>query len=146
MILTSNASLANDRVTVIDGDTIKYGTTRIRLKEIDAPELGQECKNKTTGFTFDCGEKSKKTLLQLMQSRSIRCKYDARDDKYGRKLGTCFAGELNLNAAMISKGWAVTPDGYPSQYRLLEYGAKEAGRGIWETIFIHPREWRKFKK
>lgn len=55
------------RASIIDGDTITIGTTRVRLNGIDAPESGQTCRN-ATGNTWRCGAKAANALSDYGQN------------------------------------------------------------------------------
>ena len=75
---------------VIDGDTVSAesrGTEiKIRLSEIDAPEMGQPF-----------GTNSKKCLSELIrENSSLKFKSDGQDG-YGRSLGWLMADQINLN-------------------------------------------------
>ena len=53
ILLAAQAS-AGELVRVIDGDTLKMGSDRIRLWGIDAPESRQKCRD-GNGAAFTCG-------------------------------------------------------------------------------------------
>ncbi len=48
------------RPYIIDGDTVVLGKTHIRLKGIDAPEIGQSCEG--AHGTYDCGGEARNKL------------------------------------------------------------------------------------
>ena len=53
---------------VLDGDTIKIGSTSIRLFGIDAPEMAQSCRS-AAGTVYRCGEDAAERLRFLTQGR-----------------------------------------------------------------------------
>ncbi len=125
---------------VIDGDSLRPadGTPDIRLQGIDAPEIGQRCRDKA-GRDYDCGHKARTHLKSIVAGRDIRCRtMDV--DRYQRSVSVCHAGETELNRQMVADGWAVA-------YRLPAYvgserRAKNAGIGLWQGEFDEPENWR----
>jgi micrococcal nuclease len=118
---------------VTDGDTLRLDDgTRVRLVQIDAPELGSgECYSR----------KSASVLARLAPVGSgVRLRADPaldRTDRYGRALRYVFRGGTNVNVALVRRG-AAAPwffDGDRGRYadRLLAAAeeAKAAGRGLW---------------
>ncbi len=78
-----------------DGDTIVVGGEHVRLLAIDAPEDGQTCQ--AAGQEWPCGDAAGAALAKLTADLEVLCRAPARD-RYRRLLGTCFVGDLNLNA------------------------------------------------
>ena len=87
---------------IYDGDTVTMADgLKIRLLQIDAPELGEsEC----------YADKSKATLISLLSKKgTIRLKADpvsASYDRYGRALRYIFVGNINVNLEMVKLGAA----------------------------------------
>lgn len=121
---------------VIDGDTLSISGTHIRLKGIDAPELAQSC-GKTSALNA-CGQVSRQSLIRLIAGRELRCEGHGHD-KYNRSLGTCYAGETNLNRAMIEAGQAVAY----GDYQDVEMQARRDRKGLWVSAFETPQDWRR---
>eukprot|EP00871_Galdieria_phlegrea_P006044 jgi/Galph1/927/GphlegSOOS_G5731.1 len=121
------------RVTVIDGDTIRFQHgPRIRLSDIDAPELKQTC-TKANGLLYHCGENSKQTLQSILSNKKVSCEAD-KQDIYGRWLGTCWIIQrdgkvININEKMIELGEAVVYRNSVT-YRKEEQTAKRLKRGM----------------
>jgi endonuclease YncB( thermonuclease family) len=124
------------RATVNDGDTLTLGHERIRLKGIDAPEYDQTCRR--GGADYACGRMARQALVGLIGGRAVSCA-GWRRDRYGRLLGTCRAGDVELNAALVAAGWAVAYGGYGAE----ENRAREAGAGLWAGSFDRPQAWRR---
>ena len=57
---------------IIDGDSIKIKNHEIRLKDIDAPEFFQNCKN-SYNKEYSCGKKSKEFLINLVKNYQVKC-------------------------------------------------------------------------
>lgn len=119
----------------IDGDSLYVGRDEVRLKGIDAPEGKQLCTRE--GKSWDCGNAAREELRRLIGKDVVICEAVERD-KHGRVLGYCKAGNRDLNAGMVSSGFAVAYGGY-----LREQGeAKARRRGLWAGEFEQPRDWR----
>lgn len=111
---------------ISDGDTLRVEGIKVRLFGIDAPEKSQNCGD------WACGAAARARLVELVDGRDVTCV--ARDtDKYGRTVATCRAGEVDLNATMVSEGlaWAFTR--YSSDYVAEEEAARTAHVGIWQA-------------
>jgi endonuclease YncB( thermonuclease family) len=120
---------------VIDGDSLRIAGREIRLEGIDAPEYHQTCRK--DGAETPCGRQARDRLVGLVSRGPIACAVDGHD-RYGRDLATCRAGEVEINAAMVRQGAAVSFGRYDTE----EAEARAAGRGLWATEFERPAAWR----
>ncbi|MDI4666350.1 thermonuclease family protein [Xanthobacter autotrophicus] len=121
----------------VDGDTLDLAGTRVRLKGIDAPELGQECTR--AGRPWTCGEAARRVLQEALRAGPVACTASGRD-KYGRPVALCRAGGVDLSEHMARQGFAVAYLG--RAYAGAEAEARAAGRGIWGASFEAPADWR----
>jgi endonuclease YncB( thermonuclease family) len=128
--LWSSASAAQ-QVHVIDGDTISIGEIRYRLHGIDAPESGQKC-NDGKGGTWRCGDEATARLIEMVGSSVPECESRGNDD-YGRVIAICWAGGLDLNAEMVSTGYAWAFRRYSDDYADIEDRARGIEVGIWRA-------------
>ena len=112
----------------------------IRLFDIDAPEYKQTCQDKNQK-QYKCGLKALLFLKEITKNKSLNCHVVSKGF-YDRYLSTCFDGSININAKMISSGWAVTYNN-PSKYYNLMLAAKIKKLGIWQGSFIEPKQYRK---
>ena len=126
--------------SVIDGDTIDIRGERIRLDAIDAPESSQLCLD-AAGKRYRCGQKSAFALADMIGRSVVSCEPKGRD-RYKRTIAVCFNGDINLNAWMVSQGWAVAFRKYGIDYIAQEDEARLARRGIWAGWFEMPWDWR----
>ena len=125
---------------VADGDTLTISGTRIRLTDIDAPELDQTCLD-AGGRDWPCGRQASAQLRSHIRGHDLTCQPKSLD-QYGRTLATCTLPDgSNVNAWMVEQGWAVTY-GYADIYGTQQADAKSARRGIWAGTFTPPRQWR----
>ncbi|KAL4427328.1 hypothetical protein ABPG77_003237 [Micractinium sp. CCAP 211/92] len=126
---------------VVDGDTLDFSGTRVRLFGIDAPETKQSC-TAGKGGEYMCGERSKQALLDKIGKGKVECEQKNRD-KYGRVVGVCSLNGEDLNGWLVEQGLAVAYRQYSRAYVPLEDAARAAGRGIWSGSFELPEKWRK---
>ena len=120
---------------VVDGDSLVIGGTDIRLYGIDAVELYQSCDR--GGQPWACGREAAQALRRMVAGREVACR--ARDrDRYNRVVAVCHAGGVDLAAAMIKGGLAVSYGAYQADER----EARDARRGIWSSKFDPPGVWR----
>ena len=126
--------------TVIDGDTIDIHGQRIRFHGIDAPESNQMCE--AGGASYRCGQKSALALSDRIGRTTVSCK--GKDvDRYGRIVAVCLKGQEDLNAWMVSQGWAVSYRRYSEDYVIHEDAARAAAIGMWAGKFVMPWDWRR---
>ncbi|TRX33667.1 nuclease [Corynebacterium guaraldiae] len=116
---------------VIDGDTIDVAqdgeTTRIRLLNIDTPEMGKEC----------LAEEAKQYLAGLLPVGTVvTLEYDnEREDNYGRTLAGVFKEGSLINASVAEEGFAVPMKvggntRFFSEVSAAADRARAAGKGI----------------
>lgn len=126
--------------SVADGDTVRIEGTRIRLLDIDAPELEQTC-NDPDGKAWPCGEIATNELRKTLRGKTLNC-HPRGLDQFRRVLATCSLSDgTNINAWMVRQGWAIS-FGYARVYGNEESEAREARRGIWRGTFTEPQKWR----
>jgi len=126
-------------VSVHDGDTLTVlvgkQQVKVRLAEIDAPELRQPF-----------GQRSRQSLADLCFQQSAKVEQIARD-RYGRSVGKVNCRETDAGAAQVATGMAWVFDRYSkpsSSLYPLQDAAKAAKRGLWaDTDPVPPWEWRK---
>ena len=127
--------------SVVDPDTIEIHGQRIRLHGIDAPEGGQTCLD-AAGRNWRCGQRAALALQDLIGRRTVTC--DERDvDRYGRIVGRCLVGDLDINEWLVAQGLALAYRHYSRDYVAAEDQARPAGRGMWAGSFEPPWEWRR---
>ncbi len=137
LVLKPNGRSLEGRAQVTDGDTIRIGETRIRLKGIDAPEMEQRCSR--AGRSYACGETARRVLIDLVSGETIRCRAAGRD-RYQRILARCTVNGNDIGTKMVESGWAVS---YGRDYDAEEARARSRAVGLWEGEFERPQEWRR---
>ena len=148
-VRSENINKISGFAKVVDGDTIKINSKKIRLYGIDAPEKKQKCKKtyltiSFMSFTKDymCGELSTQKLIKKINKQKLNCNIlDV--DRYKRLIGECFKRNINLNSWMVSNGYAVAFRKYSKKYVSDEINAKNKKLGIWQGKFEMPWDYRR---
>jgi micrococcal nuclease len=94
---------------VIDGDTIRFGGVKIRLADIDTPEVfSPKC-----GSEAALGQQATERLLELINAGPFElAPAGSRDeDRYGRKLRTIERNGRSLGDTLVAEGLACRWDG-----------------------------------
>lgn len=126
-------------VSVHDGDTLTVlvgiQQVKVRLAEIDAPELRQAF-----------GNRSRQSLADLCFQESAKVEIIAKD-RYGRSVGKVKCRDTDAGAAQVALGMAWVFDRYSttnSPLYPLQDAAKAAKRGLWaDNESVPPWEWRR---
>src|SRR5437773_12301983 len=126
-------------VRVHDGDTltvlVDHTQVRVRLTDIDAPELGQAF-----------GKRSRQSLADMCAGQVARVA-DRGKDRYKRTLGHVNCRGLDANTEQVRRGMAWVYVRYApknSPLYALESTARSQRVGLWaEPAPVPPWEWRR---
>lgn len=126
-------------VSVHDGDTltvlIEHRQVKVRLTEIDAPELGQPF-----------GTKSKQSLSKLCFGKTATLEVHGHD-RYRRTLAHVTCSGTDANAEQVRRGYAWTYARYTradSPLYAIQHSAQTAHRGLWsDPSPVAPWDWRR---
>jgi endonuclease YncB( thermonuclease family) len=126
-------------VSVHDGDTltvlIEQRQMKVRLTEIDAPELGQPF-----------GTRSKQSLSELCFGKTAALDVRGRD-RYKRALARVTCAGTDANAEQVRRGYAWIYTRYTradSPLFAIEGEARAAHRGLWaDATPVPPWSWRR---
>lgn len=137
----AGAELEGRITEVHDGDSLTLVTLqqtyKIRLIEIDAPELGQAF-----------GKESRTALREVCLLRRATVE-GLGEDRFGRTLGRVRCLTIDANAEQVRRGLAWVFVRYaPKNSSLygLEREARELRRGLWtDAEPVPPWEWRRLK-
>jgi len=143
MFGTDGMETVTGTARIVDGDTLWVDGTKIRLYNIDAPELEQKCRDADDAL-YPCGRLSRHELSLLTSGQEVRCIVNDRD-RDGVRSGTCFVGVMNLSKEMVARGWAVVyrMKKYDEDYMRAALVARNSRRGMWRGDFVMPWDWRK---
>jgi endonuclease YncB( thermonuclease family) len=127
-------------VRVADGDTVSLldrnnTQHKVRLFGIDTPEQNQPY-----------GNAAKKVLLDLVGQKTVGVVV-VTTDSYGRKVGTLYLDGVNINVAMVERGYAWWYQHFaPHEIKLAasEQQARQQRLGLWaDPDPVPPWEWRR---
>ena len=145
LFLNASADIIGE-AKVTDGDTIIINDIRIRFTGSDAPESYFFGKTQTCldgkGREWECGNAATKKLKELINKQTVRCT-DEVQDRYGRTLGICYVGDMDLQAEMVKSGMAVAYLRYSDRYEKEQNYAKKVKAGMWAGEFKQPEVWRR---
>jgi len=125
-----------DSITLLDEQQQRH---RIRLAEIDAPELGQAY-----------GQASRRALKNLISQQQVRI-HLLDTDQYGRIVGIVYFNDQDVSAYMLAQGMAWAYPRFLRRHELqqIEQEARKYRRGLWqqpEHQRIAPWTWRQQKR
>lgn len=136
------ANTINGAATVLDGDTIEIRGERIRILDIDAPELDQICFGRSRSIAWNCGQEAARALRAFISQYSVTCETRGTDYR-GRWFAFCHVPGMNIATWMAGQGWAVPNQGCRcEEVRAWADFAKSRDAGIWGAKFVMPWIWR----
>ena len=96
--------------SVHDGDTIRCGGERVRIANIDAPELSDspKCQDRRVSYAwcdYRAGEASRVALIRLLSRGRVMIERLG-TDRYGRTLATVSVNGVDAGDYLISQGLA----------------------------------------
>ena len=145
LFLNASADIIGE-AKITDGDTIIINDIRIRFTGSDAPESYFFGKTQTCldgkGREWECGNAATQKLKELINNQMVRCT-DEGQDRYGRTLGICYVGDMDLQAEMVKSGMAVAYLRYSNRYEKEQNYAKKVKAGMWAGEFKQPEVWRR---
>lgn len=130
------------RGTAISGDTLRVGSTAVRLSGIEAPEPEQTCVG-ADGSEWSCGPAAKQALARLLRNGRVTCSISGSAD--GVSTGDCRVGDKDLAAELVRGGHVFAASGLFAAYSGVESEARAAKAGIWEGSATRPSEYRALK-
>ena len=139
LFLFTQPLAAEDKVKVIDGDTIHVGKLKYRFLGIDAPEMDQVCKKNQQDIM--CGVIAKNALIEKINNSPVTCKIEE-VDRYKRLVAECFVKEESLSRYLVRNGYAVAYRRYSIKFVEDEEYAKQNQLGLWSMTFDYPWDYR----
>jgi endonuclease YncB( thermonuclease family) len=126
------------RFQVVDGNTLRFGAQVVRLLAIDAPTREQTCDD----GQWHPGPLARKALETFIAGRPVHCKQVDVDSRSNRPVAQCFAGDDDLQAMMVSAGWAWAVGPYRDRYAPEEREAEVRKAGVHGHRCVPPSVWR----
>ncbi|MBI2735830.1 MAG: thermonuclease family protein [Rhodospirillales bacterium] len=135
---TKARPISKPRFQVVDGNTVRFGSQVVRLFAIDAPGREQTCDD----GQWHPGPLAKKALEEFIAGRPVNCKQVDVDTRNNRPVAQCFVGDDDLQAMMVSAGWAWSSGRYRDRYAPEEREAAIRKAGVHGHRCVPPSEWR----
>ena len=146
-VKSQELEIIEGKAIVVDGDTIKINSEKIRFSGIDAPESyykGKEQFCLKGEEKIPCGKLSKNFLIKKIGNQKVKCEIEAKTDRYKRKLGECFVEGKSLSRILVKNGYAFDYPRYSKKKYLEEQEyAKANNLGLWDMKFEFPWNFRK---
>ncbi len=98
-----DAPVACPSAYVVDGDSLRCGSVRVRLLGIDAPEL-HGCPPRRQCVAGD-GQASRRSLASAVRRGRVSYRI-VTYDRYGRSVAMAWAGSVNLSCWQLRRGYA----------------------------------------
>jgi endonuclease YncB( thermonuclease family) len=124
---------------VIDADILKFGTQRVLLWGVDAPDTTQTCRQNDA--PWNCHDVAFRKLQLLAGRGEVVCTFHGAPDPFGRRFGICESGGDDLNAEMIKAGVALAFAEETDTYLPEMAEAIGAGVGLWQPGVEFEEPW-----
>ena len=129
---------AKPRFQVVDGNTVRFGPQPVRLMGIAVPDKAQTCDD----GQWHPAPLAKKALEAFIAGRAVSCRQVDPQGAASPPVGQCHAGADDLQAMMVSAGWAWPSGPYGSLYEPEEHDAVARKAGVHGHRCLRPSEWR----
>ena len=140
ILLSTSSAFSQEKIYVIDGDTIHIGSKKYRFSGIDTPEMKQTCSKDNK--IIMCGVLAKNALIKKISNRPVLCKEET-IDRYKRIIAECFINNDSLSKYLVRNGHAFAYRKYSKKFIEDEQYAKENKLGLWSMTFEYPWEYRR---
>jgi endonuclease YncB( thermonuclease family) len=139
---TADSGDVEGRGTAVAGDTLRVGSTTVRLNGIESPEPEQTCTG-ADGSEWACGQAAKQALARLLRNGRVACNISGSTD--GVNSGDCKVGEEDVAAELVRGGHVFAVSGLFAAYSGIEEEARTAKAGVWQGSATRPSEYRALK-
>lgn len=99
----SQFEAAAGTLKVVDGDTVRFRGRRLRLLNIDAPEV----RDYRCPAELDAGRRAKEALEQLIAGKAITIRFSGDHDQYGRDLVDLIVEGQDIAQVLIDRKLAL---------------------------------------
>ena len=140
ILLFTSSAFSQEKVYVVDGDTIHIGSNKYRFSGMDTPEMKQTCSKNNK--IIMCGVLAKNALIEKINNRPVICKKET-IDRYKRIVAECFVNKESLSTYLVRNGYAFAYRKYSKKFIEDERYAKENKLGLWSMNFEYPWEYRR---
>jgi endonuclease YncB( thermonuclease family) len=117
ILLLAAALLISGPAVVLDGDTVVVTGVHIRLKGVDAPELGNPL-----------GEAARQVMVDIIGDSELTCRLTG-ERTWRREVGYCTTADgIDINRAIIEQGAALSCPRFDPRYLPFEQPAALAAQ------------------
>ena len=125
---------------VLSGDMLVVDGHLITLAQVDAPELGQTCRDRRNR-RWSCGRRARNTLRKLLRRQRVSCMAQSTTTA-GITVAKCTINGKDIAKDLVSRGVVFARTGLFSTYGTEESQARRARRGIWKGASERPAAFR----
>ena len=141
MPLIGGGKSVQGRAYPIGADSLRVGTTTVKLTGIDAPEAEQRCGTAARGWR--CSGAAEAALSRLVSGRNIACTLaSSTSGDAGYVPGQCAAGDKDIGAELVRQGHVFADGGFLARYASQEREARAAKAGLWAGDVERPAAYR----
>lgn len=125
---------------IIDGNTVQFGSQRLRLGAMASPSTDQQCLDEK-GEPWACGIAARDALKAYAGGKPWTCQ-PIGSTPHGRLVGRCTADGEDVEKWMVKNGWGLASAREAKGYGADEAEARKNKSGLWAGAFVAPRDWR----
>lgn len=126
-LAAQSASELTSYALVRDDATLEVAGRHLRLYGIHVPDSGRICEHRIRPAR--CGTRAARALRFKVRG-FVSCRLGGKYED-GSIAAYCSAGEQDLGAYLIERGWAVALPDAPFAYQVSERIARHKGFGVW---------------
>lgn len=126
------------RGTALAGDTLRVGTTTVRLNGVEAPLPNQTC-NDASGRPWTCGEAARQALARMLRGSRVVCDLSGSGEP---RAGSCRVSDSDIAAELVRAGHVFAAAGLFAPYGGEEREARADKSGIWAGDAVRPSDYR----
>lgn len=130
------------RATAVSGDTLRVGSSLVKLTSIEAPDRAQRCPGPASK-RWKCGEAAQEALSKAVRGRQVRCEGAGSPDANGRVEATCKVDGADIAGQLVRDGAVFSASSLIGGYSSQERDARARKVGLWRVDAVErPSEWK----
>jgi endonuclease YncB( thermonuclease family) len=134
-VMSAHAGQISGRASVQNDGTLRVDGRLVRLHGIHVPPTAENCRTFERPVT--CGSRAMLALDFKISGEFVHCDPVARHEDRSVS-AVCRAGDVDLAAYLLERGWALAAPDAPFEYVALERIARHRNLGVW-GIPVEPR-------
>ena len=129
------------QVDVLQAGLIELDGEVHSLFGIDAPSVGQTCRNAASGL-WACGTDARQAVARFVDGRNVVCEPVVAAVEAEPAVSRCMADGVDVSQWVVANGWAVADTDVDNALVPSQMEARTARKGLWAGWFEAPAEWR----